>query len=169
LKGDLVKLEQFLRSRAITNYAVGTIGIQEIRTVHKQDNETVQKLAGYRLSQGVEIRSSEVDRVAQLDRETVALVEQGVVFTTETPQYIYTKAGEAKVEMLAEATKDARARADQIATQGGRLIRRLQSARMGVFQITPVYAIQTSWDGMNDMTSLDKTITAVVTATFVLE
>jgi len=40
---------------------------------------------------------------------------------------------------------------------------------MGVFQITPVHSIQTSWEGMNDTTSLEKTITAVVTATFGLE
>jgi len=169
LKADRGKVEQFLQQRGITNHTVGTIGIQEVRTAHKTETEIVQKLSGYRLNQAVEVRSADVDHVAQLDRETVSLVEQGVVFTTETPQYIYTKAGEAKVEMLAEATKDARARADQIALQGGRMIRRLQSARMGVFQITPVHSIQASWDGMNDMTSLDKTITAVVTATFALE
>jgi len=40
---------------------------------------------------------------------------------------------------------------------------------MGVFQITPLYSGQTSGEGMNDTSSLDKTITAVVTATFALK
>jgi hypothetical protein len=91
------------------------------------------------------------------------------VFTTESPAFIYTKAGEAKVEMLAEATKDARLRADQIATQGGRMVAQLHHADMGVLQITPRYSGQFSWEGANDTSSLDKTITAVVTATFALK
>jgi len=33
----------------------------------------------------------------------------------------------------------------------------------------PIYSGQTSWEGMNDTSSLDKTITAVVTATFALK
>jgi len=169
LKADFGKVEAFLRSRGVTNYIVGNVAIQELRTSQKQEGEAVIKLSGYRLSRPVEIQSSEVDRIAQLDRETFALLEDGVLFTADLPQYIYTKAGEAKVEMLADATKDARSRADQIAVQGARTIKRLQSAKMGVFQITPVHSIQASWDGMNDITSVEKTITAVVTATFSLE
>lgn len=42
-------------------------------------------------------------------------------------------------------------------------------ADRGVFQITPLHGVQTSWEGVSDTSSLDKTITAVVTATFSLE
>ena len=51
----------------------------------------------------------------------------------------------------------------------GRSIARLHTADMGVIQIVPIYSGQTSWEGMNDTSSLDKTITAVVTATFALK
>jgi hypothetical protein len=84
-------------------------------------------------------------------------------------EYIYTKAAEAKVSLLAEATGDARARATQIASQGGRTIGGLRSARMGVFQITARNSVETSSEGVNDISSLDKTITAVVSATFSLK
>lgn len=50
-----------------------------------------------------------------------------------------------------------------------RSIARLHTADMGVIQIAPIYSGQTSWEGMNDTSSLDKTITAVVTATFALK
>lgn len=43
------------------------------------------------------------------------------------------------------------------------------SASMGVIQIAPRHSGQTSWEGMNDTSSLDKTITAVVTASFALK
>jgi hypothetical protein len=97
------------------------------------------------------------------------LVEQGVFLTTDAPKFIYTQAAETKIEMLADATKDARARAEQIAGQGGRDLGGLHDADMGVFQIAPLHSSDTSGEGMNDTTSLDKTITAVVTATFALK
>jgi hypothetical protein len=96
-------------------------------------------------------------------------VEQGVIFTVAPTQFIYSKSGEAKIEMLAEATKDARARAEQIAGQGDRVIYRLHDADQGIFQITPLHSVSTSWSGENDTTSRHKTITAVVTATFLLK
>jgi len=70
--------------------------------------------------------------------------------------------------MMAEATRDARARAEQIAAQGGRRLKELRTARMGVVQINPLYSTATSWEGNNDASSLEKTITATVTASFSL-
>jgi hypothetical protein len=84
-------------------------------------------------------------------------------------EFIYTKAGEAKVEMMAEATRDARARAEQIAGQGSRKLKELRSARMGVVQINPLYSAATSWEGNNDTSSVEKTITATVSVTFALD
>jgi len=128
---------------------------------------TAQRTTGFRMTQTVRVESTDVDRIDKLD--TTPLVEQGVIFTSEAPKFIYTRAGEAKIEMLADATKDARSRAEQIASQGGRSIAELHDADMGVFQITPEHEATTSWEGQNDTTSRQKTITAVVTATFLLK
>jgi len=167
LKADLAKVEAFFKGKGVTNFFFTPISIQELQaTLRGADGSMQRKTAGYRLTQTAQINSQDVERILQLDRDSTALVEQGVLFTTAAPEYVYTKAGETKVEMLAEATKDARARAEQIAAQGHRLIAQLRTAKMGVFQITPVYSLQTSWEGINDTTSLEKTVTAVVTATF---
>ncbi len=169
LKADLAKVEAFLQGNGITNYAVAPISIQELRGRVRGDADPAeQKTTGYRLSQGVQVSSPEVARISLLDRDSSALVEQGVVFTTAPLEFIYTRAGEAKVEMLAEATKDARARAEQIAAHGGRSIHQLRAAKMGVFQITPLHSLQTHWEGVSDTTSLEKTITAVISASFSL-
>ena len=132
LKQNLAKVEAFLQGSGITNYAVGPIAIQELRARQKGEFDALdQKTVGYRLTQAVQVSSPEVARITALDRDSTVLVEQGVVFTTAPLEYIYTKAGEAKVEMLAEATKDARARAEQIAANGGRVIDQLRAAKMG--------------------------------------
>jgi len=159
---------KFLGAAGVTNFTFAPIGIEELRATQKSaDGFVSQRTAGYRLSQTVSVESADVDRLDRLD--STPLVEQGVIFTVASPQFIYSKAGDTKIEMLAEATKDARARAEQIATQGGRDIARLHDADQGIFQITPQHSVVTSWQGENDTTSRQKTITAVVTATFLLK
>lgn len=123
---------------------------------------------GYRLTQSVEVQSADVDRLPRLAGDSSELLEQGVAFVSGGFDFIYTKAGDAKVEMMAEATKDARSRAEQIATQGGRRIKELRNARMGVVQINPLHSSSTSWEGNNDTTAVEKTIVATVAATFAM-
>ena len=53
-----------------------------------------QRTVGYQLTQTVAVESDDVDRLAQLD--TTPLVEQGVLFTTEPPQFLYTQGGRGK-------------------------------------------------------------------------
>ncbi len=171
LKTDAAKVSDFLNQNGVTNLVFKPIAIEEIQaSVSNETNgESVsrQRTVGYRLTQKVRVESDDVERMAELD--TTPLVEQDVLFTTEPPQFLYTKVAEEKIEMLADATKDARARAEQIAAQGSRSIANLHDAEMGVFQITPLHETDTSGDGENDTSSLDKTITAVVTATFLLK
>jgi hypothetical protein len=126
-------------------------------------------IVGYRLTQPVRVESSSIAEILRLDHDSSKLVEGGILFTSAPPEFIYTNSAEAKIEMLAEATKDARARAEQIARQGDRIISQLHNAEMGVFQIAPRFEGQTSAEGLNDTSSPDKTITAVVTATFSLK
>jgi len=171
LKADASKVEGFLTGSGVTNAVFKPIAIEEIQaSVSNETNgESVsrQRTVGYKLTQKVRVESEDVGRLAQLD--TTPLVEQGVLFTTEPPQFLYTKVAEEKIEMLADATKDARARAEQIAAQGSRSIANLHDAEMGVFQITPLHESDTSGEGESDTSSMDKTITAVVTATFLLK
>jgi hypothetical protein len=167
LKTNLVSVGQFLSGNGVTNFIFKPIEIDELKAMKDADGWKQERTTGYRLTQTVRVESEDVDKVAKLD--TTPLVEQGILFTTEPPQFIYTKVGEEKIEMLADATKDARARAGQIASQGGRAIASLHDAEMGVFQITPLHETDTSSGGENDTSSLDKTITAVVTATFLLK
>lgn len=165
---DRARVEKFLEGAGVTNYSFASIGIEEQRATKKNaEGWAEQRTSGYRLSQAVRVESADLNRIEHLD--STPLVEQGMLFTADAPQFIYTSVGEAKIEMLAEAAKDARARAEQIAGQGGRQIAQLHDADQGIFQITPQHSSETSGGGLNDTTSRMKTITAVVTATFLLK
>lgn len=171
LQGSLTRVSAFLTTRGLTEFAVHPVQISELtaRQRNDEDDTTMTVRIGYRLGQSLVIRSAEVERVPRLAGDTGELLQQDVALVSEGFEFIYTKANEAKVEMMAEATRDARNRADQIAAQGGRRIKELRNARMGVVQINPLYGTETSWEGNNDTSSLDKTITSTVSAVFSLE
>jgi hypothetical protein len=73
---------------------------------------------------------------------------------------------ELKINMLAEATKDATTRAEQIVNNANGQLGKLVEARMGVMQITPKGVSATSAEGINDTTSYEKEIAAVVSVKF---
>ena len=172
LREDRDRISAFIIAAGVTNAQFAPVVITEVtgqdRQRNGQDETTSQRIVAYKLSQPVEIRADQVDKIMQLDRDSVALLEKGVQLTPSVPEFIYTRAADAKVEMLGEATQDARSRAEQISSKGGRRLGGLRSAKMGVFQIAPIYSNETTWEGRNDTSSRDKTITAVVSATFLM-
>jgi uncharacterized protein len=170
LREDLDKVKAYLVSKSVNEKE--TIISQVItETVYKKNekgNDT-NDIQGYKLTQGVEIRSNGVDKIDKVSRESTELIDQGIQFISPAPEYFYTKLDELKVEMLAKATENAKQRADSMVKATGNKIGFMRSARMGVFQITPITSTDVSDWGMNDTTSLDKKVMAVVTVSFAIE
>ena len=170
LKGDLDKVKAYLGSKGVKDDEL-TICQVATDTVYKKNekgNDT-NDIQGYRLSQGIEIKSGDVARIDTVAREVTELIDQGIEFTSPAPEYFYTKLDELKVEMLAKATENAKQRAESMVRATGNRIGFMRSARMGVFQITPVTSTDVSDWGVNDTSSLDKKVMAVVTVSFAIE
>ncbi|MBX7078873.1 MAG: SIMPL domain-containing protein [Nannocystaceae bacterium] len=124
---------------------------------------------GFAAYQNVTVRSTDVATVERVSREVTQLLESGISVSSSSPAYFYTKLSELKIEMLAEASKDARVRAENVLeAAGGGAIARLRSADMGVINVNPPNSTSTSWDGNNDTTSLEKDIITIVHASFEL-
>jgi hypothetical protein len=83
--------------------------------------------------------------------------------------FYYTKLSDLKIEMIGLASKDAKMRADQIAISTDNEVGEVRSSRMGVIQINAKNSTDVSDYGMNDVSSLEKTITAVVTVSYSIE
>jgi len=136
------------------NYVIGPSG------------QYTSEIESYVLNEEVKVQSKDVQKIKQLALQATDLMNQGLEFQSYPPQYFYTKLPELKVKMLSLATQDAKRRAEEIAGNAGSRVGALRSARMGVFQITPRYSNEISDYGINDTSSLEKEITAVVSCSF---
>ncbi len=145
---------------AITNYPVYQMGPNGYQTTN---------IKGYVYNQRIEIQSIDVNKIKQISIDISSLIEKGVNFNVNNPEYHYTQLAKLKIDMQAAAAKDAMIRAKEIAKATGRTLGPMRDARMGVLQITPKYSTQVSNYGINDVTSIDKVITAVVSASFKIE
>lgn len=123
----------------------------------------------YTASQMVDFRSPEVNKIKEISLDISSLVERGVSLSVNPPEYYYTKLGDIKIKIQADAAKDAMLRGQRVAEATGRKLGILKSARMGVLQITPENSNMTSDYGVNDVSSIRKEITAVVSANFEIE
>ncbi|HQW66295.1 MAG: SIMPL domain-containing protein [Gemmatimonadales bacterium] len=131
-------------------------------------NET-GRILGYRVQQQIEVRSSDVDKIAALAGDLSALLAQGVGVVGQAPEYLYAKLPEIRGPLLAEATKDARTRADEILGAVGAKTGRLKAVRVGVFQVTRRNSTEVNDYGMYDTSDRDKEVTGVVRITFAVK
>jgi hypothetical protein len=131
-------------------------------------NETGRVL-GYRVQQQVEVRSGNVDKVAQLAGDLGALLDKGVGVVGQAPEYLYAKLPEIRGPLLAQATKDAQTRADEILGAVGAKTGRIKAVRVGVFQVTRRNSTEVNDYGMYDTSDRDKEVTGVVRITFAIK
>jgi hypothetical protein len=97
------------------------------------------------------------------------MAEKKINLSTQSVEYYYGKLTDLKLELLTEATKNARLRGEAILAGGGGSLGQVSSADTGVFQITAVNSADLSDYGTYDTTSPRKKVTAVVHATFDLK
>lgn len=115
---------------------VSSIDIEkEFQTMYEANGTSYSQFIGYKLTQRVRVESRNVDLVEKVSREISELIDQGIEIVTESPLYYYTKLSELKVEMIAQATADAKLRAEKIAQKSDAKLGTLKHASMGVFQI----------------------------------
>lgn len=126
------------------------------------------KVIGRNYNQRFQIQSGDVQLIKGISLEIVSLIEKGVNVMIEQPRFIYTKLADLKIQVQSAAAKDALERATKIAESTDRDLGELRNARMGVLQITPKNSNEISDYGMNDEFSIEKDITAVVNASFVI-
>ncbi len=89
----------------------------------------------YSVNCTVTVTTSKVDKVRELLNRQAELLKQGVPFSNSYINYQYTQLNSIKPEMIAEATKNARAAASQFAADSESNLGKIKTATQGQFSI----------------------------------
>ncbi|MDP8216614.1 MAG: SIMPL domain-containing protein [Candidatus Kaelpia imicola] len=170
LKDDLKKVKAYLLLKGIKENEIVVSQVKNA-TLYKKTEEghNTNEIEGYLVAQEIEVRSYDVNKITDISRQSTELLDQGIEFMSDSPEYFYTNLSDLKIEMLARATENAKERAIRIAASTGNKIGVIRSAKMGTFQINPINSYDVSWYGNHDTSSLEKKVIAIVHAKFGVE
>ena len=131
----------FLRDQGFPDSAVER---SPIRTIDKRAREYGQPQGSdplrYILTTSLVVTTADVDRVRTALGSADALLESGVLLDggeggPANPRYVVSKFNDLRPQLLAEATKSARAMAQQFAADSGARVGTIRSANQGMIQI----------------------------------
>lgn len=160
IQEDLIKLKKYLADNGIEEKDI------LVEPVSSYANYGNNGITGYNFSQRVEVRSNDIEKIEKLALDNKALAKQDIYLQYSDLEYFVSNLAELKAEMLALATVDAKARAEEIAKSSGNKICSLLSAKTGVFQIRKPLSMDVSDYGIYNTSSKEKEIAVTVNATF---
>jgi len=167
LDADRAKIKLYLNGKGITDKDIVFSAVnfnKDYETTYNENGTLRQNLfIGFTLSQNVNIQSKQVNKIEEISRQSSELINSGVEFYSNAPEYYYTKLAELKIKMIAEATKDASSRAKSIAENADANLGNLKKSDMGVFQIIAQNSSEDfSYGGSFNTNSKNKTATITV-------
>ncbi len=165
VKTQLPVVLKYLEDKGITDIEVKTVTGYNTYKYTPNGNMT-NDIAYFNLSQLVIIKSNDVEKIKEISTDIQQLLDKGIDINVHSPEYFYSKLSDLKVKLLQDATTDAKDRATAMLKATHNKPGKIQSVRMGVFQITPVDSTNVSDMGINDTTTVDKKVTAVANVVF---
>jgi hypothetical protein len=164
-------VEEFLKNQNVPDEQVvfGAISTDvEYKNIYNDEGNIIdRKFMGYVLEQSITIESYEVDHIEKVSRSITEVLNKGVAFYSSNPRYYYSGLSNLKLDLIANATKDAKTRAEIIASEAGAEIGDLKEAEMGVLQITGQNSNEAyRWGGTFNTSSRLKTASITMDLTY---
>jgi hypothetical protein len=173
-ESDQAKVVAFLQKNGFTNDEI-TIRQTNVVDQFAKDYQSTKPEQRYIISGGVTVKTNKVDLTNQMARKTSELIKDGVVLAgqdtyTPNPRYLITQLDAIRPKMLAEATRSARAAAEQFAIDSQAKIGSIRKASQGVFQIFSADSDSNVGyqPGMDQSGSIEKKIRVVTSIDFFL-
>jgi len=175
IKNDADVIKQYLLDSGISEneIAFSSVSIsQRYVSEYNEEGKFIGEYAdGYDLYQSLSVTSKDLDKVDAVSRDITKLIESNIEFISESPEYYYTKLDELKLDLIAEATENAKARAEIIADGTGADTKRLLTANLGVYQITALNSSdeEYSYGGTFNTSSRYKTASITVKLNYAVD
>ena len=124
------------------------------------------RILNYRANREITVRTKDVQLVSKLSQNIGSVLQQGVNVSNYGPQYYVSTLNKIRPQLLSEATKDAKLRAEAMTKAVGGKVGSITSVKAGPIQVTTPDSTATADYGMYDTSSIKKTVTATVTVSF---
>jgi hypothetical protein len=162
-QGVASQLEKFQKIWASTGLSSTELKINPVNVNNEYGNAGQ---SGYSLTQRIIIVSKSIDEIEKLAINPHLFVSQGVTFSASDIEFFSSALDDIKIDLLSEATKNARERAEKIVALTDTKIDKLISARAGVFQITEPLSTEVAGYGVFNTSSRKKNIKVTVSADY---
>lgn len=137
------KLREFLKAQGFTDEEIqaGSLRVMDRKSQEYSNYNGEKEQYRYILTSTVALRTADVEKMYALTQRVQDLTRAGIVLASDggcgsTPAYSFTRLNDLKPDMLAEATRNARASAEQFAADSGSKVGAIRQANQGVFAIT---------------------------------
>ena len=162
LKQQLPVVKKYLEEKGIKDITVKNYNGYYSYKYNQSTGNYTNEIDNYKLSQPIEASSKDVNLIKEVSLDIQNLIDKSEAGT----DYFDSGLGDLKVKLLKEATLDAKNRASAMLKANHNSVGKIQSVKMGVFQITDVDSTSVSDMGINDTSTIDKKVTAVANVVF---
>lgn len=160
------KIRKFLTEKGIEDKNIEFKQISSYEVYKRVGNYTTNEVDFYTFNGDVKVSSNNVSLIDDISKKMNELINNDININYSNVEYYVSNLDDVKIKMVGAATKNAKERAASMVKSTGDKIGSLTSAKTGVFQIVPVNSTEVSDYGINDTTSIEKKVVAVVNATF---
>jgi hypothetical protein len=175
LQTNQQRILEFLEENGIGEEMVTTGALKVTDRFANQYGNAGDVRQRYILNASLKVRTPEVQKLLEVSRKLGELVKRGIVVgSSESYQcdvrLLFTDLNRIKPEMIADATRDARAAAEQFAKDSGARVGKIRSASQGYFSISSRDGDDNQPEGSCEKeTSLIKKIRVVINIQYQLE
>ena len=163
---DVDAVSAYLTKGGIPASALTLGAVSSYANEEWQNGNSTGRILSYRASRDITVRTSDVQLVYKLSQGIGSLLQNGVNVNNYGPQYYISTLPDLRPQLLEDAMKDAKTRAEAITKAVGGSVGTVQSVKSGVFQVTTPDSTMVSDGGAYDTSTIDKTVTSTVSVTF---
>jgi hypothetical protein len=163
---DVASLSKYLAEGGIPSEALTLGAVSTYANEEYSNGNATGRILTYRASREVTVRSQDVQLVSKLSQGIGSLLATGINANNYGPQYYISNLPELRPQLMAEAMKDAKVRAEALTKAVGGDIGALVNVKAGPIQITTPDSTMTADYGAYDTSTIEKTVTATVSVTF---
>jgi hypothetical protein len=163
---DVAALSSYLTQGGIAADALTLGAVSTYANEEYVNGNSTGRILSYRASRDVTVRTKDVQLVSKLSQGIGSLLGTGINVNNYGPQYYISNLPELRPELMSEAMKDAKLRAESLTKAVGGSLGSLANVKAGPIQITTPDSTMTADYGAYDTSTINKTVSATVSVTF---